>query len=191
MDDKKPIRFVIMTVSSTLGSMAVGLALFQSGIISTDSSSFQFIADALIGGITFSSFRLLKKSNAILVPPILFAFQEVVAHPGSWEFILRDAVYIAGISVSFFVFASWFDRLLHARPLRFLLAGALMGSSYLMITILLDSLFVLNGGGAGINLVQTVYFNLAQGFLIGAGLGAGIELSEYLITKFLIGSTVR
>ena len=58
-----------------------------------------------------------------------------------------------------------------------------MGILYLIVAIIMYIAAKIVPSLPGVYLTQMIYYESAQGFLVGSGLGVGIELSEYFLSR--------
>lgn len=181
------IRFVITTILTTAGTSVVGYLLFGSVIFKPDDLPFQFVSFGIIGGIIFSSFGFLSKPQAAVTFILLFILDVIPRSLGSSDSWLHEAVYFIGFTFAIITFKSYFfDRLHRMAVARTLIAGGGIASVYVVITVILYIIFLVTANELNLNLTQMIYFNVAQGFLLGLGLGAGIETAEFVLNRIAV-----
>ena len=184
MKRDKWIQFLLFALLAAVGSILVGLLFFNRLIFVTERVGFQFLSLGIIGGVLFSSFRFLKKWIALIVLVVLLVLDEGLLHSGNWDFIWQDVLYYVALSGSIFLFAVYYyPKLADAVFSRLLTIGSLTALSFVIVTIITYFIFEANPAIPRFNLAQMIYYDLAQGFLVGFGLGAGIEGAEFVMKK--------
>jgi hypothetical protein len=185
MTDKQwIIRFIVTTVLTAAGTIIIGLIFYQSAIFKIDDSAFQFVSFGIVGGIIFSTFRFLSKRQAAAAIVLLLLLDMVLQRSTVWKFMLRDVLYYFGFTAAIFVFAYYyFEKLRGIVVGRILVLGSVMALGYVAITVILYLIFLSSSNEFGPNVSQMIYFNLSQGFLVGFGLGVGIEGAELIWGK--------
>lgn len=186
MYEQKVKKFILTTVFAALGAVAVGFLFLRQNIFEFRLPAFVFLSEGLTGGIIFSTLRASSIRNSLAVVFLLVLTHVVLNRPIFWVYALQDALFVVGLSAALFVFLRYFfERYCEQRVGRPLILSSLVAIAYAFITGILDFTFLLSRGAPTLNLAQAVYFILAQGFLLGIGLGVGIELSEIVDKKNL------
>jgi hypothetical protein len=181
------VKFVVTSLLAATTTAVIGFIFFQSAIFEINGSSFQFLTFGIAGGMIFSTFRFLSKQQAAFSIILLLVLDLVLDRSTTWRFMLRDAIYYFGITAAIFLFAYYFFNKLRGVLLaRILVLGSTIALSYLAITIILYLVFLPSSNGFSPDLSQMIYFNLSQGFLIGLGIGIGIELAERALKRWII-----
>ncbi len=184
MNKEKVIRFLLNALLAAVGAIIVGLAFFGRGIFDTNRVGYQFLSFGIMGGFLFSSFQFLKKWIAAIVFVALLVLNEAVLHLGNWDFIWQDVLYYLAMSVSILVFTWYYlPRFAGSVMGKLLTISSLFAISYGIVTVVFYFIFISNPAIPRFNLSQMLYYDLAQGFLVGFGLGAGIEVADYVIAK--------
>ena len=184
MNREKWKQFLLMALLAAVGSMLVGVVFFGHNIFDKNRVGFQFLSFGIIGGFLFSSFRYLRLWIAGVVVVVLLVLNEALLHSGNWDFIWQDVLYYVAVSVSLFIFAEYyFTKLAGVALSRLLTVSSLMSVTFTIVTVIFYFVFLGNPSIPRFNLSQMVYYDLAQGFLLGLGLGAGIEAADYVIRK--------
>lgn len=185
-------RLLITTILTTVGTTIVGYLMFRSAIFNPDDLSFQFVSFGLIGGIILSSFRLLSKPQAVFIFILFFILDVLPRSLGVSDAWLHEAVYYLGFTMAIITFASYvFDRLRGMIVARILIVSAGTAIVYIIIAIVLYVIFRVTASELYLNLTQMIYFNLAQGFLLGLGFGEGIEMAEVILNRISVGGQSR
>ncbi len=184
MNREKWKQFLLMALLAAVGSILVGVAFFGHNIFDKNRVGFQFLSFGIIGGFLFSSFKYLKLWIAGVVVVLLLVLNEALLHSGNWDFIWQDILYYVAVSVSLFIVARYyFPKLAGVVLARLLAVSSLMSVTYIIVTVIFYFVFLGNPSIPRFNLSQMVYYDLAQGFLLGLGLGAGIEAADYVLRK--------
>jgi len=179
-DDQRIIRFVVTTIFAAIGTIILGFIFLRSAVFEMNISASQFITFGIIGGVIFSTFRFLSKRQAAIAILLLFVLDMLLQHSTVWRLVLRDILCYLGFIIALFIFTYYyFDKLRQVVIGRILVLSSVIALNYVIITGILYSVFRVSAEKFDLNLLQMVYFNLAQGFLIGLGLGTGIEVAEY------------
>lgn len=184
MSKDKVIHFLLNALLGAVGAILVGLIFFGRGVFDVNRVGYQFISFGIAGGILFSSFLFLKKWIAGIIFIVLLILNEALLHIGNWDFIWQDVLYFAAMSAALFVFAEYYFPRLSATVLSRLLAlSSLFAVGYIVVTVIFYFIFTANPAVPRFNLSQMIYYDLAQGFLVGFGLGAGIEGAQFVIKR--------
>lgn len=177
-------RFSITAFLAALGSTLVGLVFFRQRIFVVGGGVFQFFSFGVVGGIVFSSFRFLKGWIADAIVVLLLVLNETVLILASRALIWQDVLYFAALCTALFVFSEYyFSRLAGVVLSRPLVLSSLLAVCYAVVTVILYFIYRINPVVPQVNFLQMVYYDLAQGFLIGFGIGAGIEAADYIAGK--------
>lgn len=184
MKRDKWIQFLLFALLAAVGSILVGLLFFDRMIFDKERVGFQFLSFGIIGGVLFSSFRFLKKWIALIILVVLLVLDEGILHSGNWDFIWQDVLYYVALSGTLFMFAVYYyPKLAGAAFSRLLTVSSLMAVSFSIVTVIFYFIFSANPSIPRFNLGQMIYYDLAQGFLVGFGLGAGIEGAEFVVKR--------
>ncbi len=184
MNERRFLKFIITAALPAAFSIALGIFLFRSNAFNKLESGFQFVSFGVIGGIIYSSFRFLGRLKAVGIAVLLLVLDEVLLHSTYWSFILDLTLHYIGLCAVLYVSTVYFFRKLHGAAFgRLLILGALMGILYLIVAIIMYIAAKIVPSLPGVYLTQMIYYESAQGFLVGSGLGVGIELSEYFLSR--------
>lgn len=189
MNKNNLIHFLLDALLAAVGAILIGLIFFGRGIFDTNRVGYQFLSFGIMGGFLFSSFRFLKKWIAAIIFVALLVLNEAVLHLGNWDFIWQDVLYFVAMSAALFISSEYyFPRLAETMFGRLLALSSLFAIGYIVVTVIFYFIFAANPAIPRFNLSQMIYYDLAQGFLVGFGLGAGIEAAEYVIRSTLKGT---
>ena len=186
MKKDKIIEFLLDALLAAAGAILVGLIFFGRGIFDSNRVGYQFLSFGIIGGILFSSFRFLKLWMAAIIFAVFLVLNEAVLHLGNWDFIWQDVLYFLAMSSSIFLFAKYYmPRLAGTILSRLFAVSGMFAVGFTIVTIVFYFIFAANPNIPRFNLAQMIYYDLAQGFLLGFGIGAGIEGAEFVIKRTL------
>jgi hypothetical protein len=184
MDREKLKQFLLVALLAAVGSILIGLLFFGRGIFDKNRVGFQFLSFGIMGGFLFSSFRYLQKWIAGLLIVVLLVANELVLHSGNWDFIWQDVLYYLGTASALLIFAAYyFPKLAGTFLGRLLALSSLAAVAFSIVTVIFYFIFLQNPSIPRFNLSQMIYYDLSQGFLLGFGLGLGIEAADFVIRK--------
>lgn len=183
MKQRRLWQFILAVVLPAFCSIAAGFFLFRSNALNQAGTGFQFISLGTIGGIVYASFRFLSKLPALAITLVLLILDEALLHSSHWSFVWEDTLYFIVLSAVLLLSATYFvERLKGVLLARLLIIASLMGIGYAIVAIILYIAVRFIPSVPGFNLTQMIYYDSAQGFLLGSALGLGVELSEYVQT---------
>ena len=174
------IRIVIFHVlTGTLGSILVGLVFFHLAVFQPRYSAFQFVMYGASIGLLLGCARVLSPTAFLVVPVAVWALNSLVAHSRTGRLLLRDAVFVLGLSAA----AYGAERMVT----RARIAGSALNRATLKILVLLLGYFA---AGmilclvSGVNDLGThASFYSQMGLLLAIGSVMGIELGEGIIKQ--------
>lgn len=192
MDVQKWKQFALSALLAAVASIIIGLVFWGRAMFAEMRIGFQFLSFGISGGILFSSFRFLKKWISVVVFLVLIVLVEVGLHGADRHFIWQDALYFVALSGALFVFARYyFPKLAGAVFSRILTISSLLAAFYILVTVIFYFVFAANPAIPRFNLSQMIYYDLAQGYLLGFGLGAGIEAAEFVVSRTIARSPAK
>jgi hypothetical protein len=176
--DRSPAWLV--AAAGALGSIAVGFAVFRSGMLHPASPSFQCVSVGILTAGMVAAVRA-RRARWTLAWPLPFAL--VTASPvmvqgtsaallvGTRSFLLAWGLLLVAVI---------YDGLCEAgyRLGKFVVTGAALAGIYAALTP-----FVLLSGLRRGEVLTTLAFNALIGFLIGDGVGFGAETAEWLARR--------
>ncbi len=190
MKSDKWKQFVLSALLAAVASIIVGLVFFGRMMFNEMRIGFQFFSFGIGGGILFSSFRFLKKWIAAVVFLVLIVLIEFGFHHADRQFIWQDALYFVALSGSILLFAKYyFEKLVDAVFSRILSLSSLLAAAYVLVAVIFYFVFAANPAIPRFNLSQMIYYDIAQGYLLGFGLGAGIEFAEFVAKRTILKPT--
>jgi hypothetical protein len=172
-------RIIFPIIVSTTVCVLVGMLFTNYRVLDVSSPGFQFLAYAVIASGFYTVLRFSSERNAMLLLGILFLIYLYITRSSELMPIFRNFMVVAGIAIVTYVFQKIIDGVFdEIRFGKFLIWGALYGIVYIFVTVVLVSLLGSENSG--------YYYmnNLRLGFLMGIGLGLGLEISD-LIDRFI------
>ncbi len=177
-------RFFVTAILAALGSVVVGFIFFHARLFDIGRGGYQFLSFGIIGGAVFAAFRFFDKRNAVLILLILVVLNEVLLNATGRAVLWQDLLYYAGLCAAVILFSEYyFRKLAEAALVRLPVLTSLLALNYLVVAVIIYLFYQSNPSVPQLNLSQIIYYDLAQGFLIGLGLGLGIEVAEYILKK--------
>ncbi|MCL4539217.1 MAG: hypothetical protein M1469_00915 [Bacteroidetes bacterium] len=188
MSGEKLKPFFITALLAAVGSIIIGLLLFHQRIFDIGRGVFQFLSFGIIGSAVFSGFRFLKRWVAILIVLLLVILSEILLMSAGRALLWQDVLYYAGLCGALGVFSDYyFPKLTDAVLNRLLVLSSLLAMSYVVVTVIIYLVYQSIPSMPQVSLSQMIYYDLSQGFLIGLGIGGGIEVAELFIRKLASG----
>jgi hypothetical protein len=173
---------ILMTLFSAFtGSVLTGYIFFQSDIFFSNLTTFQFVISGALAAIFFTLLRFTSLRNTIAIYFVVCLFAGgLILNSFRMEVLFRDTLYylIIGYAVYLFFRYSYNTDVVWNRPLQ--LAGYFAVLNILITVILL---FINNQLP---KLLNALTINLSISFLVGLGLGLGIEAGNYFLEKLHI-----
>jgi len=167
-----------MLFSSYIGCLIIGYIIFQSQIFIPNLAVFQFVISGAMAASFFTLLRYTTFRNSLAGYFVICIFMEgLLMKSPTAEYILRDILYFAVIGFAVYLYwrYSYKTNLLWNRPLQF--AGYFAVLNIVMTVVLL---FINNQLP---QLINALALNMSISFLVGLGLGIGIEAGNYFIKK--------
>jgi len=169
-----PAGFFLTIFLGIAGSILVGFLLYGGRIFDSHLPHFQFVAFGIIGAVFYATLKYISLRAALVALLMLYIMQVITAGSTTFDWLLRDFVYVGGIGFAVHNFAAFTERELRGwRFGKFLALGLIMAIAYAAITSILCILTRTCIGAA-------LFPSLIKGFLIGGGLGLGLEIAEIL-----------
>ena len=184
MGGEKIKPFFIALLFCASGAVVIGLLLFQQRIFLAGRGVFQFLSFGIIGSAILSGFRYLNRWLAIVIVLILVILNEMLLISAGQAILWQDILYYAGLCEGLIVSAKYyFPRLSRAALDRLLVVSSLLAVSYAVVTVIIYLAYRSIPSVPQVSLSQMIYYDIAQGFLIGIGIGGGLELAEAVIRR--------
>ncbi len=184
MDGEKLKRFFITLLFCAVGAVVIGLLLFQQRIFLAGRGAFQFLSFGIIGSAVLSGFRYLNRWIAVVVVLVLVILNERLLISAGQAVLWQDVLYYAGLCAALIVSAKYYSpRLSRAVLDRLLVVSSLLAVSYAVVTVIIYLAYRSIPSMPQVSLSQILYYDIAQGFIIGIGIGGGLELAEVVIRR--------
>jgi len=155
----------------------LGWLLYGPGVLDQGTQIYQF---SLIGFTAAVALVLIRARGLLLVPLLLLAMITLdVARLNSLTialFTARVAYLMAGALAAWLYAARYHQRITVPLGRALVLAG-LMALSFIIAAVALGLGFPVYSFDA------EIFWQTSQGFFIGLGIGAGLELSEYIVRR--------
>jgi hypothetical protein len=175
----KKIRIIILHVLfATLGSILVGLVFYHLAVFQPRYAAFQFVVLGASIGLLLGCARFLPPRAFLVVPVVVWVLNSLVARSRTGRLLLRDAVFVLGLSA-----AAYGAERIAARAR---IAESELNRATLKILVLLLGYFAagmilcLVSGARSLGMYASIYSQM--GLLLAIGSVMGIELGE-TITK--------
>jgi hypothetical protein len=179
---KQTITRLIAVAASGL---ILGYLLYRSSIFIPTLKVSQFVMSSVSIAIAYAAWKAHAIRNGLAALFVWYVcLTTLIVQFNSWLLIL-DSFYIGGMAAAVLAHQSAVVPRLRSHPiLRIALAGAITSIANGLIVV---ALFLFSWRVVLAHLdtaYDTVYFNLKIGALIGLGVGIGMEIAEYLNTRF-------
>ncbi len=176
------IRFVAVT------GLIIGVAflIYDGAVFVPTVWPFQFLISGITLGISYAVFSAKRIKEGIGILALFFMFSSGVVTPHEiWHFV-QNGVYIGVLACAVYVHLFLIrKRVVTNRIVSVVAAGAVIGIANGLVILVL-SLFSPFAVWAHTSiLLQAVHLNLRVGALAGLLFGIGIEISTFVIRRFL------
>jgi hypothetical protein len=169
------ITVMIFTILGSITCLLMGIIFFGFEIFEIRSTLFQFVVYGIIGSISFILFHLKRYRDAIFILVLLYLFEIIGL---GFKYPLTHTLGYLSVIISMYIYSKYFftqtQTIKYSRPLILASIFAIL----FVIVVLVLTFYYQAGQGKFLP-----FKNMPVGFLIGLGLGLGIELSEYLIAQ--------
>jgi len=185
-------KYVVSRALIVSGSgMILGFILYQFLIFTPTMKPSQFTFSSINIGITYAALKSHSPRNGLAALFVWYIIATTVFVQFNWWLLILNVAYIAGMACAVFILQRVVNtRLAQGSLQRIVLAGAVVSVTNALIVIVLTlfSLRVLISHASSI--METIFYNLQIGALIGLATGIGMELAEYLTGRFFAHRTV-
>jgi hypothetical protein len=183
-------KIVVHTILPVACSLLIGAVFFQDHVLDRHYPAFQFLWNAVVASVFYQLLLHLRSRDAFAGILLLFFLTLLTTGSHQAAFILRDALYIAAIGTSIFVYYRFSQKnfIHNAAYPPFMLAGiyAVLNSAASVIHVgIIRSLARDETEGALLKIVSTsAFFGALIGFAIGAGISINERLSSLMKTNY-------
>jgi hypothetical protein len=169
------LTVLVIVISGSVSCILLGILFFGFEVFNSKSPFFQFVAYGIIGSVSFILFNLKRYRDATFVLVLLYLFNILLF---STKYLLTGLLYfLAVIAGSYIYSAYFFNQVKNIKTSRPLILAGIYAILFLIVTLLL--VFIYEPTAGKLFAIK----NMPIGFLIGLGLGLGIELSDYIISQ--------
>ena len=172
----KIIQIILATtILGTITSTLIGLVFFGLEVFQSKSPFFQFISVGLICSLSLVLFNLKRYRDSAFILIILFLFDYMWY--GS-KYPITHFIYYLSVILSTYVFSRYFyvqlEKIKYSRPL---ILSSLLSIMFVVAYLLLTMIYSSGPGSL------RPFKNMPIGFLIGLGVGIGLEMAEHILDK--------
>lgn len=167
---------------TALVCLLAGIVIYGLNVFDIHRATFQFVSTGILGSLFFFTLRQAGVRHSVLVLFLFFVIMTGLLTNGYRHgLLLRDAVYVAAVGITLFLFSSRIYRKDHPHQwLSPMILGALMGAVMLLTTLLLALGTNLPKATSLSSVLLSIWPVVVMNFVIGLGLGTGIIVCEYL-----------
>lgn len=162
-------------ISVSIISIIFGFLTFQGNVFVVSHPGFGFIILPIIGSIVFSLSINNRKRDMIYAAAILILLDIFVTTTFNYQMILTHIIFIIFFLTGIILFANFFDKMKKTKYIRPLVLAALLAISLPLANTLLWLIYTPD------NMHWHLFQNLPYGFVMGLGIGIGIELTGKFI----------
>jgi hypothetical protein len=165
-------KIVFITIIGVAGSVIIGLMMHGIAVFSPSGANFAYVAYAASGAFIFALYHVRGLSNAITAAVSVSAVQFVVA--SVWVPILDAAIWSFGVNLPVVWLAFLFEHKLATFHWgKFAVVGLVYGAMFVLLTLAVGILRSTEAMPASL-----FRENFLDGFLIGLGMGLGVQAAE-------------
>ena len=178
-------KHIILRVIVVSGvGILVGLTLYRSSVFVPTRWAFQFTVSSISAGLAYAFLKSPLRRHLL---PALFIWYVILTGlllRLTWRSLILDLAYIGGVAFVILIYNYGTTKpYLNNVVLRIIYSGAIMTIVNCVIVICL-ALFSLNSVLSHVSVfLSSIKLNAEIGVIIGLAVGAGIEISEYIIGK--------
>lgn len=165
-------KLALITIVGVAGSVTLGLMMHGIDVFGPSRADFAFVAFGASGAFILAVYHVRGLSNAITAAVSISAVQFIVA--SVWLPTLNAVIWSFGVNVPVVWLAFLFERKLATFHWgKFVVVGIVYGAMFVLLTLLVGVL-------RNMETMPPVVFreNFFDGFLIGLGLGLGVQAAE-------------
>jgi hypothetical protein len=168
-------KLALITLIGVAGSITIGLMMHGIDVFSPKGVYFAYVAFGASGALVLAIYHMWGLSNTITAAVSISAVQFVVA--SAWLPILNSAIWPFGVNLPVVWLAFLFERKLASfHWAKFIVVGIVYGVMFVLLTLIVG---ILREEGT----MPAMVFreNFLDGFLIGLGMGLGVQAAEAFI----------
>jgi hypothetical protein len=172
-------------VVSGLG-IGLGFVFYQFSVFTPTMKAFQFTMSSVTIGVAYAALKGHSTRNGLAALFVWYVVLTagVIRDFNSWLLVLNLA-YIGGMAAATYVHQRVLNtRFSTGRIQRIVLAGVTTALANGLIVLFLALFFLQAAIAHAAAIMETVYYNLQLGSLIGLATGSGMEVAEYLQGTF-------
>lgn len=177
-DIRQIFKVVLVTVTGTAASVAVGLIVYGGHVFSPSSVAFAFFSFGLSGAFIFAFYHVRGVSDTIMAAVVVSAIQFVIGM--GWFPWVNALLWSFGVNMPVVALAFMLERkLAHFKQAKFIVVSLVYSMMFVLLTLVVAA-------ARGIELLPASLFrdNWIDGLLIGAGIGIGVEVGESFINSW-------
>lgn len=172
-------EIVCKSVMSVFFCFILGVPLYQSLVFNTHSPGFQIALYGIIGSLFFFSLQINVRNSFALLVAMLVLQGGLLTRSTHWQWLVRDAAFIAAVGGSLYVYYdSFYRRTAQLRYLHPLVLGTIFVLAFSLATTIVGMMEWHAIGLLGQRLWSAIQVNAVNGFVIGLGIGLGILMID-------------
>jgi len=170
-------------VVSSLGIL-LGFALYQLSAFTPTLKTFQFTLSSVTIGIAYAASKAHNTRNGVAALFVWYVILTGLVREFNFWLLILNLAYIGGMTGATLVHQHFAKRgLVKGAIGRIVLAGVIVAVANGLIVWFLSLFYLKTTISHAAAIMETVFFNLQLGALIGVATGLGMEVAEYLIAK--------
>jgi hypothetical protein len=175
-------KIALITFVGVAGSVTLGLMMHGINVFGPAGVEFAYVAFGATGAFILAIYHMRGLSNAITAAVSVSAVQFVVST--LWLPTLNSVIWSFGVNLPVVWLAFLFERKLATFHWgKFVVVGVLYGVMFVLLTLLVGVL-----GKSGTMPAVVFRENFVDGFLIGLGMGVGVQAAEAFLLSLHHGS---
>jgi len=176
MKDITNLKTILLTVLLVfIVNFIFGYLVFKDQLFEVTHPGFGFIILPIVGAIVFSLKMLKKNRDMIYAALIIFVLNIMITVGLNFSLIITHLFFYAAIIAAVIIFSLYFNRLKTMKVIRPLLMASMLAMVFPMASVFTWILF------SAPDMNWHPFQNLPYGFVMGLGIGIGIEIKEYFI----------
>jgi hypothetical protein len=172
------VRLLVITISGLL----IGYLFRGSSIFDPSAVAFQFTFNSITAALFYSTMKSSSTRNALVVALVWYLLN-TLTYPKNVHMMVMYLVYVAAILVTVMLYLRSIRRPMFQgtvqRIVAFSLLTALLNG---LVVVVLEIIWTVFAGAQFQRTSAIAFENFQLGALIGLGVGAGIQLAEYMLS---------